>query len=413
MANNPFTIDVDQGAYGRIGRGLGGLGAILGEKREMKNKQSAERAINEQAQAIFDSGKPSDIAKFMISNPEAAKRVQGAMTFVNEQTQKNFVDGSKRIAAGENPEAVLIDRIKLVQQQGGNVSESNEALQEYYDDPQGFMQNNEKVFAIYDPSGYEAFKKATNTAQGSMGTDESQFNRLIAGLSLKEQELAKRIKIGLNPRATGSASQTIAASDTSEDVAASEAIIEGAKSGAKEAAKLAVQYKLAPGVKLAVADAVALSTAKANINKENRSNAKAIDVYDTGISALSSAMDEAYTGPIAGLMPALTAKAQIADGAVSVMGPVLKQMFRSAGEGVFTDKDQELLMGMIPTRKDLPEARAAKLKNIDAIVRAKLAPEDLPEAAPLPSGVTEEDIAFTMQANNLTRAQVIEKLGGM
>jgi hypothetical protein len=54
------------------------------------------------------------------------------------------------------------------------------------------------------------------------------------------------------------------------------------------------------------------------------------------------------------------------------MAPVLKQIFRVAGEGTFTDKDQALLLEMVPTRKDSPEARAIKTQNIDNIIRAKL-----------------------------------------
>jgi hypothetical protein len=71
------------------------------------------------------------------------------------------------------------------------------------------------------------------------------------------------------------------------------------------------------------------------------------------------------------------------------MAPVLKQLFRSSGEGTFTDKDQDLLMEMLPTRKDKPEARAAKLANIDAIVRAKLGMSSSQEqtAAPQPGTV--------------------------
>ena len=57
---------------------------------------------------------------------------------------------------------------------------------------------------------------------------------------------------------------------------------------------------------------------------------------------------------------------------VAAMAPILKQLFRGAGEGTFTDKDQELLVAMLPTRKDTPEARVIKVQNIDAIVRAKL-----------------------------------------
>ena len=80
----------------------------------------------------------------------------------------------------------------------------------------------------------------------------------------------------------------------------------------------------------------------------------------------------ATTGPFVGRAMPMTAAQQTAEGGVSAMAPVLKQLFRVAGEGVFTDKDQALLLDMVPTRVDLPEARENKIKNIDAIVKAKL-----------------------------------------
>jgi hypothetical protein len=95
-------------------------------------------------------------------------------------------------------------------------------------------------------------------------------------------------------------------------------------------------------------------------------------MYDTAMNGLTESLGETTTGPVAGWLPAITSNQQVADGAVAAMAPVLKQLFRSSGEGAFTDKDQELLIEMIPTRKDNPEARVAKIKNIDAIVRAKL-----------------------------------------
>lgn len=62
----------------------------------------------------------------------------------------------------------------------------------------------------------------------------------------------------------------------------------------------------------------------------------------------------------------------MAEGSVAAMAPVLKQLFRTAGEGTFTDKDQQLLVSMLPTRTDTPAARQFKMTNIDNIVRAKL-----------------------------------------
>lgn len=98
----------------------------------------------------------------------------------------------------------------------------------------------------------------------------------------------------------------------------------------------------------------------------------AYDTFKTGIASLEKAMSNTATGPVAGRIPAVTAAQQTAEGAEATMAPVLKQLFRDSGEGTFTDSDQELLMKMVPTRRDHPEARKAKIEMIDSIVRAKL-----------------------------------------
>lgn len=101
-------------------------------------------------------------------------------------------------------------------------------------------------------------------------------------------------------------------------------------------------------------------------------NDRSFNLYDTAMSGVSEGLGSSMTGPLAGRLPAVTAGQQIAEGGVAAIAPVLKQLFRSAGEGTFTDKDQELLLAMIPTRTDLPEARDWKIENIDRIVREKL-----------------------------------------
>jgi hypothetical protein len=99
---------------------------------------------------------------------------------------------------------------------------------------------------------------------------------------------------------------------------------------------------------------------------------RTLDVYTEARNGLIQALGGTETGPLAGRVPAVTAAQQTGEGAVAAMAPVLKQLFRSAGEGTFTDKDQELLLRMVPTRTDEPEARQAKLENIDRIIGAKL-----------------------------------------
>lgn len=97
-----------------------------------------------------------------------------------------------------------------------------------------------------------------------------------------------------------------------------------------------------------------------------------LDLYETARDGLLSGLEGSVTGPFAGRMPAVTEAQQTAEGGVAAMAPVLKQLFRVSGEGVFTDRDQALLLDMVPKRTDHPEARRKKMENIDAIVKAKL-----------------------------------------
>jgi hypothetical protein len=159
------------------------------------------------------------------------------------------------------------------------------------------------------------------------------------------------------------------------------------ESGGKEAAKLSAQLKLEPTVKAAVASAVGEVSRLAREAETIKSNETALKVYETGVNGLTSALHDTSTGPFVGFIPAITASQQTANGAVAAMAPILKQMFRSAGEGNFTDSDQKLLLDMVPTRKDKPAARLAKLQNIDAIVRAKLSiqPRQPASEQPLPT----------------------------
>ena len=265
---------------------------------------------------------------------------------------------------------LLVSRVGAINKLGGDPSDTLGVLNKIESgDVKGALQDTNSLLEYAYDSGFLTRPKIAEKTAG-----EREFNALAdAGqLSKDEEKLAARIQLGLTARAVGSAAQTIAAEGSAEDVGRSEAVIAGAKSGAQEAARLEEQLKLSP----LIAEKVALGQEAAKMvgvkSQESRSNNKAFEVYTTAIDSLSEALEKPYTGPAAGLMPALTANQQIADGAVAMMAPIMKQMFRSAGEGSFTDSDQALLMGMIPTRKDKPEARAFKLQAIDSIIRAKL-----------------------------------------
>jgi len=107
----------------------------------------------------------------------------------------------------------------------------------------------------------------------------------------------------------------------------------------------------------------------ASLDAQNQS---LFETFDIGMKNIEEAMSQTETGPVVGRLPTFTAAQQTAEGATATMAPILKSMFRTAGEGTFTDKDQELLLNMVPARTDHPEARKAKISMIYDIVRAKL-----------------------------------------
>ncbi len=253
-------------------------------------------------------------------------------------------------------------------------------------------------------------------ATGGLSAEQRFYNQLTRGLTPEQQERANLIKLGLEGRAVTSADKIVDIGGvphifdeqantvspikvkeeevTTATVGDSKGKIAEDVAAGGERGRLNQRLKLEPEVAAAVREATMEVEKDGKIASENRSNKIAMNLYETAMSGLVSALGGTVTGPFMGWSPALTANQQIADGSVAAMAPILKQLFRAAGEGTFTDKDQELLLEMIPTRKDKPEARAAKLQNIDAIVRAKL---NQPDKTPAGEFKSSTGISFTVE----------------
>lgn len=181
---------------------------------------------------------------------------------------------------------------------------------------------------------------------------------------------------------------------TTDVVADSKAEIASRSARGSESAKLDAQIEKVPGLKAAIAKAEEEVRTQVDTEAAAKKNSITLNMYDTAMTGLTEALSNTNTGPMAGRMPAVTSNQQIAEGAASAMAPILKTLFRTAGEGTFTDKDQELLLNMMPSRKDTPDAIKSKLGNIDAIVRAKLAtPGGGKPAEPAPAQPTAQPAA--------------------
>jgi len=287
-----------------------------------------------------------------------------------------MVDG----ASDEEIIPILERQIAKIQGLGGNADESLRALE--LAKTGDFKTVREGAKNLINVGVRQGDIKPLGGQQSSEGIS---FESLISNFSPEDKTKARRVKAGLDPRMVGSAIQTITEQGTEVNIAQVEEVI----SNAKETGKLTAQHKLKPVVESAVISAV--GQAKAEVDKlgEQRSNDKALGVYETAMGNLTKALDNTITGPFIGFTPAMTSNAQIADGAIAMMLPLMKDVFRGAGEGTFTEGDQKILTDLIPTRNDNAEARAAKISMIDSMIRAKL--KTAPVAQTQQSGLSEAE----------------------
>lgn len=216
-----------------------------------------------------------------------------------------------------------------------------------------------------------ALQQSLGRAEQALTAGQREFQSLTAGLPQEDIERAKRIKLGLDQRAGVLSRTERAAMD--EGLKERLAGVERTLAMSKEEGKLLAQAELEPEVKAKVTAALEQVKSDADIASTQRSNQAAYKVYQTAMQNISNSLGATnLSGPVFGLIPAMTTESKIADGAKAIMAPVLKQIFRVAGEGTFTDRDQALLLEMVPTRTDTKESAAAKMEMINAVIESKL-----------------------------------------
>lgn len=302
---------------------------------------------------------------------------------VNLDTAKNALAESKQLAEIRDDAIAAMETQSLLQNPEAAMGYLGNRISSIGD---GDSSGEQMVFDMIRTGNIEQANAALETIVSQarsvgaikgagLSASQQEFNSLVdtAGLNDEDSARAARVKLGLDPRASISAAERIASDpDTTAAVADSKAEIAGAEALAKETSKLSAQLKLKPEVEAAVDRAVKIAEAEVTLLGDKRSNETALRLYETAMGGLADALGDTTTGPFLGRMPSITSNQQIADGAIAAMAPILKQMFRAAGEGQFTDRDQQLLLDMVPTRTDRADARLAKMQNIDAIVKAKL-----------------------------------------
>jgi hypothetical protein len=345
---------------------------FLGARRQAEADQRAQQERDLQKQAAAGGVQSQAFQDFAGVNPVAASKLGGILGDIGEDRERSLFQDARKLnnalKADDIPGSLSLIKNRL--DMGDKLAlESNQPW-----DPSDTLEMKEKIEAgliseviadldLVEQAGIQSglikgdrltpdqreFRQFKNMEEGP---DKQAFGKLIGAIS-KTATAEERGRI----------QQVVGDIKTIQDVK---------RASGKETAKLAVQLKLKPDVQRAVVLAQELAKGEAAKTNSERGNDRALNVYNAAKDGLLGAMSGASTGPALGWLPAITSNQQIADGAVAAMAPVLKQLFRTAGEGNFSDSDQKILMGMVPTRSDTAQARVEKLKLIDTIVMAKL-----------------------------------------
>lgn len=258
---NPFFIQSES-----VAPQLQQLGGLIGQYGQQQRQQQVQEEAQQQrqilagqAQELFRSGTPDQIAEFSIANPQMGQLLSQQIGHKNEATKQNMLESTRGIITNpENTEQILMDRAQFVQDQGGDPSDTLSEIQAYRQDPEGYIGHVEKAYAMQDPEGFKAYKSATaepekkpfqmgtgamagynfNPNTGAYSIDPEIKKQLTAKAS---EKAAKGIKLGakdrqsINKDVTGLIKDTVAVSKAADS-------LKSLKASSSPAAKLAAVF---------------------------------------------------------------------------------------------------------------------------------------------------------------------------
>lgn len=365
MANgNPFYVQPASL------QGLGQIGQAYFQKQAQDEALDAQRAVQQEAIAALETNDPSQISQFMVANPQFAQGIQQAYGFRNDQTKQNAIDTSLRILQGEDPDEVLRDRAAFVSRQGGDPSGTLGAI----DDPERARKLATITLAAnLPPAQLEAMRKAG--VLGEIKTPEEQ--RKIDAAKLK-QDLEKE------------------------------------KNVFDRSKKLRDEYTKASGEFLKVRDAY--GRVQASIEDPDAAGDIALifnymKMLDPGSVVREG---EFATAQNAGGVPTAVRNAFNKLQSGERLQPEQRKMFSGRASKLFNKaesqnkKDRKKIIGL-GRQYNLTEQDI--FGQQDQPVEAVQTSEVI-VSSPQYGDVTEADIQETMRANNLTREQVLQRLGG-
>lgn len=237
-----------------------------------------------------------------------------------------------------------------------------------------------------DDQSLDALIAQTSAALPKATGEAASFNEMTAGLKQEDREKARRIALGLDPRAVGSAAQTIAENGTASKVGASEAEISRQKELAEALVRLGFDPERArrvaeaeAAVKLETQPKIDAATTGATIDAKNTADAKNnLGKIENTVDRASLLVDEllnhegrASATGVYSLAPTIpgSKQADFVNRFDQIKGQAFIQAFESLkGAGGITEKEGDKAAASVDrlSRSTSPkefEAAAADLKS--------------------------------------------------
>lgn len=357
------------------------------EEKDRREKEDRQRKIDREIQADIDRNSVESIVK------------------ANQALEANDIEEARRIA--ESRRSYLADiKSKNPDFQFRGNNETEQFVQMLESDPKRALDITRQSIKSFEQMGVLKPQTDTRTADQKnfeFAQKNPGFQKFISATGADNTPATVREWEYFNGLSKDDQGRFLTMKRASKTVDLGGQVVTLAPDGSGEivsSVDKTVPPEQTPEHKVAVDNAVKMAEETRKQAGEKRSNEAAFNVYNTAMNGLVKGLGGTTTGPFVGWLPAVTTNQQIASGAVAAMAPILKQMFRSSGEGTFTDKDQELLLDMVPTRKDNEAARKSKIENINAIVMAKLGvqPEKSPEAKK-PADMSDDELKKELGLN--------------
>ena len=379
---------------------LGEQQLALGDINLQREQQREQQAINQQqlqqqAADVFQGGNPDEIASFMIANPTMQDAMIGADKFASERSKQSKIDAARNIVLGGDSRQELMNSAKVIAEEGGNPSDTlNMAGQ-----PEGVTKKaSEAVWASLDPQGYKAYKttldkpKDTETTKFQQGTGELSgysFNPDTGEYSVNENIKAKLEEVKAKPTLDAKTRQGIN-KDFTQLTKDTKLIV----NTAKDLEKLSKIKSGPSSIAMVFKFMKALDPTSVVREGEFATAENSAGVPESVRNVYNKVMEGGRLGDKQASQFVDTAK-QLANSAIeSSTGEV--QSFVDTFEDTLPENFKKSLLKRVPKAFDVKPQ-----ENINIIIKSH----------PTYGDVSEADIQETMRAANMSREQVINKLG--